>query len=140
MFKRVIKTKISHDYFSHNVGMHGTRTRALFCTSAAVATAAAVYRCLDLLKDLLHLSNRLPVQSPPSTADTKQVYKFSNTIFAPVFPLLIICLHALTIFCPSRIAISFMFRYLLWYPSVSVWNHGTNKQMLREKTFTHGNR
>lgn len=52
---------------------------------------------------------------------------------------IIICLHAFTIFCPSRVAISFMFRYL--YVCVCFWNpmQKINK-CWGKKTFGHENR
>lgn len=77
---------------------------------------------LDLLKDLLHLSNPLPAYSIPfhSSAtiplplddnDTSFRFHYFRTSFSTTY-VIIICLHAFTIISPSRIAISFMLRYL----------------------------
>lgn len=146
MFKRVIKTKISHDYFSHNVGMHGTRARALFSTSAAVATAAAaVYRCLDLLKDLLHLSNRLPAySSPPFHKFIIIIYTtisfrtlFSHQFFHYLL-LLFVCKRLQSSAQSCCIANSFMFRYL--YDCVCAKLNVKINKCWRKKTFTHENR
>lgn len=92
MFKRVIKTKISHDYFSHNVawlGLASVRKRLDELNPYSVHVSCCYCCCclpmfLDLLKDLLHLSNRLPAYSARSTTPHYHVtppVMATNTIF-----------------------------------------------------------
>lgn len=135
-------------FFRNNVAMFGTfalMSSILLQYSVHCARQLLSTDVLDLLKDLLHLSNRLPAySSPPFHKFIIIIYTtisfrtlFSHQFFHYLL-LLFVCKRSQSSAQSCCIANSFMFRYL--YDCVCAKLNVKINKCWRKKTFTHENR